>query len=226
MKRYNIFYQIHKGLRAMLYDSAQLLQTTDFANDDQAQAAITRVREVIVLFEKHAYSEDNFILAAIETYDGSVASLFIEEHIRDHELGNNLITLVRMFGNLDDGAAKQELGSALRLAFTEFLVFNLEHMAKEEKELNQKLWKYFSDEQLHAITGQIIAAVPQDLMQIYNTWMMRGLSNDEIVQWLLQVKLGAPEFIFNGLLQLAERELHRERFEAVAEALTEGAMIA
>lgn len=226
MKRYNIFYQIHKGLRAMLYDTAQKLLTTDFANEDEAGEAIDRINEVIVLFDKHAHSEDSFILTAIEAHDPTVATLFIDEHIMDHELGNRLINLVKIYGSLELDETREELGSAIRLAFTEFLVFNLQHMAKEEKELNQKLWKFFSDEDLHNITGAIIANIPADLMQPYNIWMMRGLSNSEIIHWLKQIKNDAPEFVFNGMLELAEAELEKERFALVAGALTEGAMLA
>jgi hypothetical protein len=226
MKRYNIFYQIHKGLRAMLYDTAQKLLTTDFADEDEAGEAIDRINEVIVLFDKHAHSEDSFILPAIEVHDPTVATLFIDEHIMDHELGNRLINLVKIYSSLELNETREELGSAIRLAFTEFLVFNLQHMAKEEKELNQKLWRYFSDEDLHRITGAIISNIPADLMQPYNIWMMRGLSNSEIIHWLKQIKNEAPEFVFNGMLELAEAELDKERFSLVAGALTEGAMLA
>ncbi len=226
MSRYNIFYQIHKGLRALLYDTATLIQRTDFANEEEATAAIGRINEVILLFDKHAHSEDSHILTAIEAHDISVAELFIEEHVLDHELGNKLITLTRIYGSLDQEETREELGSAIRLAFTEFLVFNLQHMAKEEKELNQKLWKYFSDEQLHAITGTIINGIPSDMLQQYNIWMMRGLSNMEIIQWLRQIRSAAPDFVFNGMLELAEEQLGKARFTAIVGALTEGAMLA
>jgi hypothetical protein len=226
MTRYNIFYQIHKGLRAMLYDTAQLIQRTDFMNEDEAEGTIDRINEVILLFDKHAHSEDSHILTAIEAHDPSVAGLFIEEHVLDHELGNRLITLTRIYGSLDQDETREELGSAIRLAFTEFLVFNLQHMAKEEKELNQKLWNHFSDSELHAITGTIINGIPSDMLQQYNIWMMRGLSNMEIVQWLRQIKNAAPDFVFNGMLELAESELEKDRFAFIVGALTEGAMLA
>jgi hypothetical protein len=225
MERYNIFYQIHKGLRVMLYNSATLIQRTDFTNEEEAAEAIDRINEVILLFDKHAHSEDHHILNAIEAHDPSVAELFIDEHVLDHELGNKLITLTRIYGSLDQDETREELGSAIRLAFTEFLVFNLQHMAKEEKELNQKLWNYFSDDELHAMTGTIINGIPSDMLQQYNIWMMRGLSNLEIIGWLRQVRSSAPDFVFSGMLELAEAELDQQRFSAIVGALTEGAMV-
>lgn len=226
MKRYNLFYQIHKGLRTMLYETAIGLQQTDFCNEEETDAIAERISEVVVLFDKHAHSEDNNVLTAIESLEPSVASLFAEEHIKDHELSKRLTALVNMLTAVTGEDEKEELGSAIRVAFTEFVVFNLQHMAKEESELNKLLWDHFSDEELHAITMQIISQVPVDLLNAYNHWMMRGLSNNEIGKWLKQIKNTAPDPVFNSMIQLAETELPRQRFSMITESLTEGAMLA
>ncbi|HAO46744.1 MAG TPA: hemerythrin domain-containing protein [Ferruginibacter sp.] len=226
MKRYNIFYQIHKGLRAMLYESAILVQQTDFSNEEETAGIAGRLGQVVQLFDKHAHSEDTNILDKIESLEPSVATLFAEEHVKDHILSNRLTALINMLQSAGSAAEKEELGSAIRVAFTEFVVFNLEHMAKEERELNKLLWDHFTDEDLHAVTMQIISGISPDLLQSYNYWMMRGLSNNEISSWLIQVKNTAPDGVFNGLMQLAEAELPYERFALITESLTEGAMLA
>ena len=56
--RYNTFYQVHKALRAMLYETAIQLQQTDFNNEDQAVSLLNNIASVIDLFDKHAYNED------------------------------------------------------------------------------------------------------------------------------------------------------------------------
>ena len=43
MKRYNLFYQIHKGLRTMLYETAIGLQQTDFCNEEETDAIAERI---------------------------------------------------------------------------------------------------------------------------------------------------------------------------------------
>ena len=225
MKRHNIFYQVHKGLRAMLYETAILLQQTDFSNDAEATIIAGRISEVVMLFDKHAHSEDSNILDAIEALEPSAASLFAEEHVKDHELSVRLTAIINMLHAAVNAEEKEELGSALRAAYNEFVAFNLYHMAKEENQLNQLLWKHFSDEQLHGITMQIISKIPVEQLNAFNVWMMRGLSNNEISRWLLQVKNGAPEEVFNGMMQLAEAELPWQRFSVISESLTEGAML-
>lgn len=226
MQRYNLFYMIHKGLREMLYTTAGQLQKIDFTVSEETEPAFSQVAQVLNLFDKHAHTEDHFVLTAIEAYEPSVVNLFEEEHILDHELSNKLRSLLTMFEGLTLDTEKTELGSAIRLAFTEFLVFNLNHMAKEEKVLNQLLWNYYNDEELHGITQQIIAQLPPEQMQEYSTWMMRALSNQEITGWLKEIKNNAPDFVFAGMMALAEKELPESRSQFILSNITEGALLA
>lgn len=58
--RYNSFNQVHKGLRAYLYDTALKLQQTDLADARAGESAMKQVEELLVLFESHAQNEDEF----------------------------------------------------------------------------------------------------------------------------------------------------------------------
>jgi hemerythrin-like domain-containing protein len=74
MERYNIFKLIHKGLRASLYQTALQLQQTDFLSEEETEAAINSVNEIVMLFEGHADKEDNYILPAIEDYEPGIVN--------------------------------------------------------------------------------------------------------------------------------------------------------
>jgi chromosome condensin MukBEF ATPase and DNA-binding subunit MukB len=87
MERYNSFNIIHKGLRAALYQTALQLQQTDFTEDQQAEEALNKVREIVMLFEGHAHKEDNFVLPMINEYEPSVVASFNSEHEEDDKLG-------------------------------------------------------------------------------------------------------------------------------------------
>ena len=84
MQRYNIFHQVHKGLKVLLYETALQVQHTDFWNIEEADEVIEQIDELILLFEKHAQSEDTYIFPAVEKYDPSVAHAFEREHLKDH----------------------------------------------------------------------------------------------------------------------------------------------
>lgn len=226
MNRYNIFYQIHKGLREMLYHTASLLQQTDFTDPEESAAAICQLEEVLFLFDKHAHTEDHFILPAIEKQEPSVATLFEEEHIEDHALSNRMSSLLHIFNHCTGEQEQVLAAGAIRCAFIEFMIFNLQHMAKEEIKLNALLWKYYADEELQMITQQIIAQIPADVMTRYSSWMIKAMHNAEITGWLKEIKNNAPDFVFNSMIALAEKELPSKRWLIIQENMTEGAMIA
>src|SRR5215475_13193184 len=107
--RHNTFYQIHKGLRAMLYETAIELQRTDFNNEEESAKALTNIENVVSLFDKHAYHEDTLVFPAVEKYEPSVVDAFEQEHLKDHELGSKLRVLIAMFDSVETDNEKIQL---------------------------------------------------------------------------------------------------------------------
>ncbi len=221
MNRYNSFYLIHKGLRAMLYDAALTLQRTDFTNSTEAQTVLEKVNEVLFTFDHHAQHEDSFVNPAVGVYEPELEASFEAEHVEDHRLGSLIRNLLNIYDSTSFPEEKIVCGSAIIKHFVEFMVFNLNHMAKEEMLLNQALWKYYTDEQIIAIEQQLLATIPPAEMQITSKWMMRAISNSDAVNWLKKVKHSAPAFVFNNLMHIAQSELDENRFEVIAEAMEE-----
>lgn len=226
MARFNMFNQVHKALRALLYDTSLVLQQTWFGDAEEAELALDKVKMVVDIFDQHAQHEDNYVLPAIQQYEPSLVDTFEMEHIKDHELSERLRGLLAVYQLAQKSQVKMEAGQAIVSAFQEFMIFNLQHMAKEEAVLNKVLWRYYSDEELLAINQKIIATIPADEMAVSSAWMMRGLSNTEISGWLKAVERNAPEIVFNNLFSIAEKNLPHERFRKLLEHLTEGAMVA
>lgn len=224
MNRYNIFNQVHKGLRVLLYETAIAIQQTDFHNREEAKVISAQLSEVVELFEKHADTEDSIVFPALQDYEPSVILVFEEEHEKDHVLGQKLKSLLFMLSQCLADEAKIQAGKEIQVAFVEFMVFNLNHMAKEETVINRLLWRYYTDEQLHALTQEIVSKVPQEAMAKNTRNMMRGLNNTEITGWLKEVKENAPPFVFAGLMTIAERELHSHRWLRIREKVKEEAM--
>ena len=226
MNRYNIFYQVHKGLRALLFETGIYLQQADFTREEEVAKVVEKAKEVAHVFDKHAHTEDSLVFPAIGAYEPSVVDAFKSEHQEDLKLAallkNNLDVLIRA-DNDDD---RTESGKSLNILFAEFTAFNLRHMAKEESVLNRLLWRYYSDEELIRLTQKIVSnQKPEDLARM-NKWMLRGLNNNEIVMWLRNVKNNAPDFVFNALITLANQEMGERRWGLVQEQLTEGLLLA
>lgn len=215
MERYNSFNIIHKGLRAALYETALQLQQTDFIEEDEAEKALGRVKEIVMLFEGHAHKEDNFILPMINEYEPSVAASFNAEHEEDERLGNELNTAVEKVASSLISEEKMASGRELIECFVRFMIFNLEHMAKEEDIINKILWRYYSDDEIKEVASQISANTPPWMQDFYAKWMLRGINNSEATAWMKAIQKGAPSVVFQTLLQKAEQELSARRFQKI-----------
>jgi len=226
MNRYNIFGQVHKGLRALLYETAICLQQTDFTDKEAADITLAQLETALDLFDKHAHTEDTMVFTAIELMEPSLVHAFENEHKEDHALAQRLRGLQIAFAHAISADDKTSISDAIIKAFIDFMIFNLRHMAKEEDIINKALWKYFTDIELYGITQKIIGSIPPNTMSQFSRWMMRGSNNNEITAWLKEVKNNAPDFAFQSLMQIAEEELEAQRWQLVQETLTEGTLVA
>jgi hemerythrin-like domain-containing protein len=223
MERYNIFQLVHKGLRAALYQTALQLQQTDFTVESETEEALNKVKEIVMLFDGHARKEDKYVFSAITEYEPSVVASFESEHEKDAQLGKELNDRAEQLSVSATILEKIVSGRQLTEAFVAFMVFNLEHMAKEEDIINKILWRYYSDDEIKKINGQIIENTPPWIREFNFTWMLRGISNPEAINWIRAIEKGMPPVVFQTILQKAEQELPVKRFRKVIVSLTETA---
>jgi hypothetical protein len=219
MERYNSFNLIHKGLRAALYQTALQLQQTDFTSEEEMEEAVNKVREVVMIFDGHAHKEDTFVLPAIAAYEPSVVASFESEHVEDVQLGEQLnFSIAKVVGS-NSLLEKLVSGRELTEAFVRFMVFNLNHMAKEENIINKILWRYYSDDEIKKIVAEIGKNVEPWIQDIYAGWMLRGVNNPEAVNWIMAIEKTAPPVVYQTLLQKAKQELPEERYTKVMQSL-------
>jgi hemerythrin-like domain-containing protein len=217
--RFNPFNMIHKALRALLYNTDVTLQQTYFADVEEAEAALVKVKAVVNQFERHAYHEDNFVLPAIQSFAPQMVENFEHEHIEDNALGECLKHLVNVYEAAETDGERLYAGSAIIKTFRDFLVFNLNHMAKEEIEVNQVLWQHYTDQQLIEMNAKLSATIPAEEKAFTAKWMMRSINKVEAIAWLNGVRQTAPQHVFQSLVDLAEKEMPHHLSEVVQEAV-------
>ncbi len=213
-KRYNVFNNIHKALRSMLFHVQIKMQQTDFCGPE-AVTMITELEKVLHYYDEHADHEDNYLLANIIQQEPQVAAELEKDHVVDHELSNNLRNQINRWKEGSDESERQDAACEIFYALNDFIAFNLYHMNKEERQLLPLLWKHYTDMEIIGMEQQIVAAIdPQTLMD-ESRWMMRSISNREIREWLGGVKIGAPEPVYHAFVQMAQEELPASRFAAL-----------
>jgi hemerythrin-like domain-containing protein len=216
--RFNGFAMIHKALRAMLYDAAHTMQQTDYADPVAMETALEKVERVILFFDEHADHEDAHVLPLIADTAPALSHSFEEEHIADRQLGlnlNNAIASYRASGNDID---RLRAGHGIFYAFNAFIAFNLNHMDKEETELNEVMWRQLSDEEIMGINAKISASIAPERSAETWKWMMRACNNRELTGFIRVLQTKAPPPVLEMALGIARQELGAERFELVRQA--------
>ncbi len=217
--RYNLFNFIHKALRAQLYDTALTLQKTDFTIETETETAIVKVQQTLKSFESHAEKENHFILPAISKFYEQKAMMIEGEHDTDEALSEQMKNKMEAL-RFAPVELKDRTGRQLFYLFIEFTGFNLIHMNKEEHILNEILWENYSDEELMAITGEIMKNIPpSEMMEIF-PWMMKGITNLELIGFLADLEKGLPTETFDAVMNMAHRNIpERLNFKSASEAL-------
>ncbi len=210
----------------MLYDTALTLQLTDFTNIKETYTALAKLDAVLNTFLKHAEHEDQFILPVVEKHSKELMQEFDQEHEKDEFMTHRLHSLVNTFHQNSSEQARTENGEKIFRAFNEFIAFNLYHMNKEEEKLNSLLWSHYSDEQILDIQRELVKSITPEENIMVSQWMMRGISDPEIVNWLKAIKNEAPSFVFQGIIGLAEQVLTTERWCRIQCRLSEGLQLA
>jgi hemerythrin-like domain-containing protein len=218
MNRYNVFNTIHKGLRALMYDTAAMIQRTDFSVKDAAET-VNRVSWVMDVFDEHAHHEDKFLLPLAFKNNEALAQEFEKEHEVDHRLSDELRSALKAWENAGNETERATAGQAIFFAFNEFIAFNLYHMNKEENVLLLNLWNHYTDQELLAAENAIVQSIDPATLMEESKWMMRSISNPEIIGWLSGIRQAAPPPVFDIYLSLAKQEVPAERFAQVAAAL-------
>lgn len=219
MNRFNIFYQIHKGLRAMLYDMALTIQHTDFSNEEEGRATLRKLRQVLSLYAEHGRHEDTFVFPAVQEASPATVALLESEHEQDEQLTNDLLLQIRSYRNASSETERTAVGYDIHLSFQGFVAFNLQHMCKEERNINPLLWENYSDLEIVEIQKKIRSKVsPESEIQL-TRWMLRGISDGEIRRWFGKVKETAPQEVWNGLWLIAIDELGYERVSELSHEL-------
>lgn len=226
MQRYNIFNQLHKGLQALLFDTAIMLQQTAFCSTAEGKFAIEKLDTLLHLFSRHALLEDTHLLPALRCCDEDAIRSLEKDHQADRVATSRLKGLMQTYELAVSGYDRLDAGRTIGNAFREFLVTNLKHMAREEEVLNNILWSRFNDAEIFTIEQNILAHIPQEELTIYSQWMIRGMNNHEVIAWLKTIEKTAAGPVFQVLFAMAENELSAMRWQRIQEGLMEGALVA
>lgn len=174
--RHDLFSTVHKGVRHALFQTTSFVARTDFDDPSELAAAAREITTCLALLREHAELEDRFIFPALLTADRDLFASLAIDHTRLEQAAIDVESLLPRLAAAHDRAA---FGAELQRRCHTLTAEHLQHMAREEREVNGALWASHDDGELRAIHGQIVAAVPPDHRATWQTLLFAAISAPE-----------------------------------------------
>ena len=216
--RHDLYSQIHKALRAMMFDALERLGRLDVHDAEDRRHTLDQAEHLLALLASHVHHENKFLHTAIEARRPGAAAVTSEAHT---EHLDSIADLTAEIAALRRAGAAQATPIAQRLYrhLALFVAENLEHMQVEETANNAALWALYTDAELEALHGRLVASVePAELMQVA-TWMARASHPQELAGLLIGMQAGMPQAAFDVVLSQVRAQLDESRWAKLARAL-------
>lgn len=217
-ERFDMYRLIHKALRAFMGDTLVAVGRMDADDDGDVAVTLEQARGLLSVLAVHLDDENRFVHTAMNARCPGSAERTAADHV-EHEVA--LAEIERLIADVEGrrGSARAAGGLALYRRLGVFVAENYEHMDVEERDNNAVLWAHYTDEELHAIEAQILAAVPPASMAAAMRWMMPSLNHAERVAMLGGMRRGAPEAVYEGVLAIARGNLSARDWAKLESAL-------
>jgi hypothetical protein len=191
--RPDLFTQIHKGIRSMLYDASARLQAADFTDRAASAELLDRLDRMLGLLHEHGVHEDTHFFPPLEPSDREVVHLMTDEH---QEIERKIVSVRAAMASvlpLAGTEAALEAGARLNRTFNHFMAYYLRHMNHEEETALPAMWRAFPDDQLLAMRAAVLTSMEPERYAEWLRWMLPSLNDPELIG-MLRGRLLFPPF--------------------------------
>lgn len=197
--RYNFYAVIHKAIRLGHCRMLAALGSTDFTNAAKGAALLAELRAFLALGKSHLDGENREIHTALEQRAPGASAHAADDHDSHERSFAELEALIRAVEQAGPGA-REHAARALYHRYALFAAHDLEHMHEEETALLGALHEAFTDAELHAIEGRIVAAYAPAKMAAAMALVMPAINHFERVEMIAKLQKAMPEPVFDTLL--------------------------
>lgn len=208
--RFNLYRPIHKGLRLELVQLLVEAGSADPSSLESVGAVTARFGQAARLVEAHHHHEDLHlgpILARL------APAIHAEMEVDHGALDRDLASLRDIAERLAVDPNRAEGLQAFYLGYAAFVSRLFLHLDREEHAYMEALQAAYSDAELHAIDGAIVASVEPELLPVFFSHMIPAMNPPERVELLAGARANAPAPVFEGMCQLAKAALPAPAWE-------------
>lgn len=216
--RLDIYSAIHKAMRALMCDTLIALGQVDVDDEPELRATMDRVMLLAQLCQSHLEHEDSFVHPAMQARTPGACDQVHADHVEHRRHVQALIDAAQA---LPRAPAPQRPTAALAL-YRELALFvadNFQHMHREETQHNAALWSAYTDQELQALHGRIVASLPPQENLLVMRWMVPALTPAERTAVLADLREHAPAPAFEAVLDQVRPHLSVPAWAKLARSL-------
>jgi hypothetical protein len=191
-KRFDIYLEVHKGLRALMADVLTQVGRIDANDALEVAAGVRQVRVLLEISRGHLFTENRFVHPAMEARRHGSSCVTANQHVQHEADFEQLEAKLRAI----ETAPRADLAPRILYLYRSLALFvadNFQHMHTEESENNEILWALYSDAELQALHGQIMASLDPEKLVVFSRWILPAVSHQERAAMLAGLRRGAPE---------------------------------
>jgi len=217
-ERFNIYLQIHKGVRTAL--ATVLLQVGRTDPNDEAEIAETlaAVRDLLTFLREHLQHEDEWIHPALEARRPGSSHGTRDDHAHHDEALAALASTQRAVQR----CAPAERATALLRLYRQLALFvaeNLEHMHMEETDNHAALASSYSDDELRELDRRLVASIPPASLMTALRWMLPGMTAPDRAALLGGLRAAAPADMVDAVLAMIRPHLNARDWAKLGAAI-------
>ena len=210
----DLYRDIHKGIRAELFDITLTAGRIDPANLAAKSALSRHVQTVVELLISHAEHEDAAVQPEIEVHLPDVAAKIVNDHARLEARMEDLCVLANE--SVEARSAQRDVAQFLYLELASFTSEYLAHQNVEEQVVMPGLERTIGREALAVIHGTIVASIPPQQAASSLAIMLPAMNVEDRVELLTGMRAGAPAEVFAGIWGLTGSVLMPADYEQLA----------
>jgi hypothetical protein len=216
--RVDLYLSIHKALRSFMSDTLTRIGRIDVADRDDRDAALAQLDELLALCLDHLRHENEFVHTAIEARQPAGSRRIAEEH-REH--AESIAALQSDAAALRRAGGGEATRLALRLYrhLALFVAENFQHMHVEETVHNALLWQHYSDAELSALQGRLLASIAPQEHLLVARWMLPASTPSERATVVGAAKAQMPPEALLGVLSVVRPHLDDAGWGKLAAAI-------
>ena len=211
-----LFGPIHKGIRHILNTRVLQLGQLDFRVVPDIKSQSDEVELSFEVLHVHAAGEEEFVFPYVEEKDPDLFNRLMRDHHAFTQIMNSLEQQVKALIADENRTLK---GNDVAQVFNDFVAKYSAHMLVEETKVTPILWEAVTDNQIVEIIGKMSMKATPEVSQYFLHYLVQATNPMERIGVLSGMKSLMPVAVFQGALQIVQKALSIEDWEALRQAL-------